>query len=57
MTKIIKQRIAMINSGVVPEGYKKIKIGIVPNEWNEYNIGKFIVEYKKRPLRMANILF
>ncbi|OAT86875.1 restriction endonuclease subunit S [Candidatus Arthromitus sp. SFB-turkey] len=35
MTKEIKQRIDQIKNGEVPQGYKKTKIGIVPNEWEE----------------------
>lgn len=31
----IKQRIEQIRRGKVPEGYKKGKLGIVPEEWNE----------------------
>lgn len=33
MKEEIKARIAAINSGIVPEGYKKTKVGIVPEEW------------------------
>lgn len=33
MDREIKERIAAINSGVIPEGYKKTKVGIVPVEW------------------------
>lgn len=29
----IKERIEQIKKGQVPEGYKKTKVGIVPNEW------------------------
>lgn len=35
MTPEIKQRIDQICLGEVPEGYKKGKLGIVPEEWNE----------------------
>ncbi len=35
MTPKIKQRIEQIQCGEVPEGYKKTKVGIVPDEWNE----------------------
>ena len=35
MTPEIKQRIEQIRRGKVPEGYKKGKLGIVPEEWNE----------------------
>ncbi|WP_139257286.1 restriction endonuclease subunit S [Desulforamulus aeronauticus] len=31
----IKQRIEQIRRGIVPEGYKKTQIGIVPKEWNQ----------------------
>lgn len=33
MKKEIKERIDMINKGEVPEGYKKTKLGIIPEEW------------------------
>ncbi len=33
MTSETKKRIADINSGIIPEGYKKTKVGIVPVEW------------------------
>ena len=33
MTSETKKRIAAINSGIIPEGYKKTKVGIVPVEW------------------------
>lgn len=35
MTPKIKQRIEQIRRGEVPEGYKKTKVGIVPEEWEE----------------------
>ena len=35
MTPEIKERIDQIRHGIVPEGYKKGKLGIVPAEWNE----------------------
>ena len=34
MTPEIKQRIAQIQRGEVPEGYKKCSVGIRPSEWN-----------------------
>lgn len=34
MTSDIKQRIAQIQRGEVPEGYKKCSVGIRPSEWN-----------------------
>ena len=33
MNPTIKARIESIRRGEVPEGYKRTKIGIVPNEW------------------------
>lgn len=33
MDKEIKERIAAINSGIIPDGYKKTKVGIVPWGW------------------------
>ena len=35
MTPEVKQRIEQIRQGIVPEGYKKGKIGIVPIKWNK----------------------
>ncbi|WP_295093455.1 restriction endonuclease subunit S [Ruminococcus sp.] len=38
MNQIIKQRIESINKGIVPEGYKKTKVGIVPVEWKQVKL-------------------
>lgn len=35
MNDIIKQRIDVIQKGGVPDGYKKVKAGIVPADWKE----------------------
>ena len=35
MTSSMKQRIVQLRQGKVPKGYKKSKLGIVPNDWNE----------------------
>lgn len=35
MNDIIKQRIDVIQRGRVPDGYKKVKVGIVPADWEE----------------------
>ena len=35
MTPEIKQRIEQIRQGTVPDGYKKGKLGVVPEEWEE----------------------
>ena len=47
MTPQIKQRIEQIRRGEVPEGYKKTKVGIVPDEWNEECLGKYLQEHKE----------
>ena len=39
MNPTIKARIEKIKNGEVPEGYKRTKIGIVPNEWEVSKIG------------------
>ena len=39
----IKQRIEQIRCGGVPKGYKKTKIGIVPSEWEETHLSKYLV--------------
>jgi type I restriction enzyme S subunit len=36
----VQERIKMINEGIVPEGYKKTKVGIIPVEWDVKRIGK-----------------
>ena len=47
MTPQIKQRLNQIQRGEVPKGYKRTKVGIVPNEWNEECLGKYLQEYKE----------
>ena len=42
MDKEIKERIAAINSGIIPEGYKKTKVGIVPVEWETKTLGQVL---------------
>lgn len=39
MISEIKQRIAQLNSGEIPNGYKKTSVGIVPIEWAEHTLG------------------
>lgn len=34
MNKIIKERLALIQSGTMPHGYKKTKAGIMPEDWD-----------------------
>ena len=50
MTSETKNRIAAINSGIIPEGYKKTKVGIVPVEWVEIPFGELIDEYKNKTI-------
>ena len=46
MKEEIKQRIKLIKNGQVPQGYKKTKVGILPEDWE---IEKFnsLFDYKK----------
>ena len=39
MQQEIKERIELINKGIVPAGYKKTPVGICPVEWKTYKIG------------------
>ena len=48
MTPQIKQRIEQLRHGQVPEGYKKTKIGIVPEEWEETSVKKCVTEYTEK---------
>ncbi len=42
----IKERIEMINRGEIPEGYKKTKIGIMPEDWEVKKLGE-ISEFRQ----------
>lgn len=62
MTPEIKQRIEQICRGEVPEGYKKGKLGIVPEEWNETSFSTLFTstsdytdDLKKYPLYSLTI--
>ena len=48
MTPEVKKRIEQIRQGIVPEGYKKTKTDIVPADWKESPIGKYIREYNEK---------
>lgn len=50
MRNEIKRRIEQINKGIVPEGYKRIDIGIVPDEWEYSTLGKIGEFFKGRGL-------
>lgn len=43
MNQTIRKRIEDIKNGIVPEGYKKTKVGIVPIEWEESRLSKYLV--------------
>ena len=43
MTPQIKQRIEQIRRGEVPEGYKRTKAGVVPIEWEETRLSRYLV--------------
>ena len=49
MTPEVKERIEQIRHGIVPEGYKKTKAGIIPADWKEYTIGQCL-ERVERPV-------
>ena len=49
MTPEIKKRIEDINNGVLPEGYKKTNIGIIPKEWAVVPLSK-IMHNEQRPI-------
>lgn len=42
MTEELKARIAQINAGTAPAGYKKTKVGIVPEEWETKALGQVL---------------
>lgn len=46
MNPTIKARIESIRRGEVPEGYKRTKIGIVPNEWKVEPLRSHLIEYR-----------
>lgn len=44
MNNEINSRISSIKEGKVPLGYKKSKVGIIPNDWEEKNLSELIEE-------------
>ena len=48
MKQEIRARIEQIRQGIVPDGYKKTKTDIVPADWKESSIGKYIREYTEK---------
>lgn len=49
MTEETKKRISAINSGIIPKGYKKTKVGIVPVEWDILKLAD-IMHIEQRPV-------
>ena len=47
MTPQIKQRLGQIRRGEVPEGYKKTKVGLVPEEWEIKKLSDISDEIKE----------
>lgn len=48
MNPTIKARIEKIKNGEVPEGYKRTKIGIVPNEWKERKLKNYFTRLTRK---------
>lgn len=48
MTSQIKQRIEQIRRGEVPEGYKRTKAGIMPNDWDVYKLSSISSRITKK---------
>ena len=46
MNEETKKRITDINNGIIPEGYKKTKVGIVPVEWKQVKLGEILKQRK-----------
>lgn len=50
----IKERVAMIERGEVPEGYKKNKSDIIPEEWKVARLGDYVIDMKSGLSRKLN---
>ncbi|MCR4643841.1 MAG: restriction endonuclease subunit S [Oscillospiraceae bacterium] len=48
MNEELKKRIAQINAGTAPEGYKKTKLGIIPVEWELYRLSEITEELTEK---------
>ena len=48
MTPQVKERIEQIRRGEVPKGYKKTKVGVVPNEWEETRFKKMFSRLSRK---------
>jgi type I restriction enzyme, S subunit len=56
MKQEIKYRMEKIRKEEVPEGYKKTKVGTIPNEWNIKPLSKMccFLDEKRRPIKEAD---
>ncbi len=54
LRKEIKERIEMINKGEVPEGYKKTKAGIIPEDWEVKRLGSVCEMYSGGTPKTSN---
>lgn len=48
MNEQIKKRISDINIGIIPEGYKKTKVGVAPADWEIFKLSEISVELTER---------
>lgn len=53
MTTEVKQRIEQIRQGIVPEGYRKTRVGILPENWSVHTI-KDCLERIERPVNVMS---
>ena len=51
MIEEVKKRIDQIRNGIVPEGYRRTKAGIVPSDWSECTIADCL-ERVERPVEV-----
>jgi type I restriction enzyme S subunit len=53
MKQEIKERVEKIHNGEVPEGYRKTKVGIIPDDWTldnlKIHVSSFIVPMRDKP--------
>ncbi|QQY80296.1 type I restriction enzyme S subunit [Keratinibaculum paraultunense] len=56
MNAEIKTRIEMISRGEVPEGYKKTKVGIIPEDWEVKRLGELGKFFRGKGIPKSRIL-
>ncbi|MCM1271204.1 MAG: restriction endonuclease subunit S [Ruminococcus flavefaciens] len=54
MTDKNKKIIEQINSGIIPDGYKKTKVGIVPVEWKEKRFEEIACKFNQKYNPLTN---